>query len=106
MDIERILARVKQITSPPVGDDELKDIINDGFLVATRGLMPTDIQDIYIDDMLEYYLLAQISLINGDFSLYNNYSAMFNSALTEFRMIVAEVASPYEDELKYKNLLY
>lgn len=106
MNIDKIISRAKQIVSTQLSDDELKEIINDGFLVATRGLMPTDIRDIYIDDMLGYYLLSQINLINGDFALYNNYSSLFNNALTEFRMIASEVAPVYPDELQYKNLLY
>lgn len=106
MNVDKIIKKAKQLTSTTIDDELLQEMVADGFLIATRGLSPASVEDIYMDDMLTYYLLSQISLINGDFALYNNYSALYNNALSEFRMIVAENAPAFGENLSYKNLFY
>lgn len=104
MDFQKIISKTKKLIHTDLSDAELIDIIDEGMSVATRGLIPATIEDVYSDDMLCYYLASQIGLINGDFALYNNFIVMFNTALAEFRTIMSETSPVQGVKLRYKNI--
>jgi hypothetical protein len=97
--MNHILNKIKAIKPNSLTDTVIVGFLNE----ALKKVLGNEKEyTSYIDDVLMYYALAQISLYQQDLDEYNNFMVLYNSSLIEFKKLEKDI-TPTET-IKYINL--
>lgn len=98
-----LLGKVKRIKPSALTDSDILGFFEEAVTLICEG--NNDYANgKYLDNVLLYYALAQISLYCGDLAEYSNYFVLYNNAATEFRRRSFSNSESDNDNLKYKNM--
>lgn len=79
-----LIEKVKRIRPSALSDEEIKSFLDEAIAKVCDGKNDYA-ADAYLDDVLLYYALAQVSLYSDDTADYGNYVVLYNNALMEYR---------------------
>lgn len=99
---DKLIEKVKRIKPSALSDSEIRGFIEEAVAKVCEGKNDYA-ADAYLDDVLMYYALAQVSLYSDDLAEYGNYVVLYNNALVEYRRRAFCSLEP-EGERKYQNI--
>ena len=97
-----LLGKVNRLKPSALNDSDILGFFEEAVTLVCDGNNDYATGE-YLDNVLLYYALAQISLYCGDLAEYSNYFVLYNNAAIEFRRRTFS-KSESDNNLKYTNM--